>query len=165
MTITRTQAEAAANLVRAIASRWDHPSTVRIITELSETYPAADVVAAAIRTASNPDNRTQESLRFPANLPRTTTTTTTTDQTRPANPPRCDTCGRPEPACQRAQRRTGLDQHPFRNTPGRPSTPAELAEITAHTRTELAQRRAEMAERFAQRRAELAQRHPLPPTP
>lgn len=112
MTITRIQANAAADLVRTIRPGWDAMATANVITELAETIPLAKVVAAAVLAASNPEYKSPVSIKW-QELP------TDTQHVGPAgkyaNEPRCAVCGMRQTRCRYMCSKTS-DRHAFRES-------------------------------------------------
>lgn len=88
------------------------PWNVREVTAEIETLDGDElaIINHVMRIAADPETR------FPSRISLTWNPDTPPpgDTRRPGNPASCDQCYRSEWACQKAQRNTGLDSHPYR---------------------------------------------------
>ena len=108
MTITRIQANAAAELVRAIRPGWDSMATATVIAELAEALPFAAVMDKAILAAGNPEYRSPTAIKW-QELPHVT------PSGKYAHESRCAICQMRFTRCRDMANRTG-DHHAFSKT-------------------------------------------------
>src|SRR3954470_24040241 len=105
MTITRIQGNAAGDLVRTIRPSWDALTTANVIIELAETMPFERVMLAAVKAATNPDNRSPLSIRW-QEIPGE-------DRTgKYSHEPRCEICLLRKTRCRYVAEKTG-DRHEY----------------------------------------------------
>jgi hypothetical protein len=112
MTITRIQANAAADMVRTIRPAWDAGNTAKVIGELAEGNPLPDVVAAAIVAATNPDNRTPLAIQWEMDRLKAKASPVSGPAGKYADEPRCVVCGMRETRCRYMCSKTS-DDHRF----------------------------------------------------
>jgi hypothetical protein len=108
LTISKSQALAAAEFLRSVRSAWDPQLTAEVVAELSEKYPYPDVIRAALKVAVNPEHKSPLALKWTENLPVISDIQTGSY----SHEPRCDICRLRQTRCRYMAERTG-DHHAF----------------------------------------------------